>query len=75
MKISYAPFWKTIKKKGLSQYVLIYKMGIRNSLMHKLRHNLDIRLTTVADLCEKLDCNIDDIVELVPEKEAVSSSL
>ena len=46
MKISYAPFWKTLKQKGLNQYVLINKMGVRNSLVHKLRHDLDIRLTT-----------------------------
>lgn len=72
MRISYAPFWRTIKKKGLSQYVLINQMGVRNSLMHKLRHDLDIRLTTVVDLCEKLDCDIGDIVELVPEKEKIN---
>ncbi|WP_050636461.1 helix-turn-helix domain-containing protein [Candidatus Stoquefichus sp. SB1] len=67
MKISYAPFWKTLKQKGLNQYVLINKMGVRNSLVHKLRHDLDIRLTTLADLCEKLECRIEDIVEVVDD--------
>ena len=40
MKISYDPFWKTIKDKGLNQYILINKMGVRSSLIHKLRHEL-----------------------------------
>ena len=29
MKISYDPFWKTIKDKGLNQYILINKMGVK----------------------------------------------
>lgn len=71
MKISYDPFWRTIEEKGLNQYILINKMGVRNSLIHKLRHNMDIRLFTLADLCEKLNCKVEDIVEVVEEKETI----
>ncbi|KXU51576.1 MAG: helix-turn-helix domain-containing protein [Coprobacillus cateniformis] len=71
MKISYDPFWRTIEEKGLNQYILINKMGVRNSLIHKLRHNMDIRLSTLADLCEKLNCKVEDIVEVVEEKETI----
>ena len=71
MKISYDPFWRTIEEKGLNQYILTNKMGVRNSLIHKLRHNMDIRLSTLADLCEKLNCKVEDIVEVVEEKETI----
>ena len=71
MKISYDPFWRTIEEKGLNQYILINKMGVRNSLIHKLRHNMDIRLSTLADFCEKLNCKVEDIVEVVEEKETI----
>ena len=71
MKISYDPFWRTIEEKGLNQYILINKMGVRNSLIHKLRHNMDIRLSTLADLCEKLNCKVEDIVEVVEEQETI----
>jgi DNA-binding Xre family transcriptional regulator len=67
MKISYDPFWKTIKDKGLNQYILINKMGVRSSLIHKLRHDLDICVSTLSDLCELLQCKIEDIVELKEE--------
>ena len=67
MKISYDPFWKTIKDKGLNQYILINKMGVRSSLIHKLRHDLDSRVSTLSDLCELLHCKIEDIVELKDE--------
>ena len=71
MKISYDPFWRTIEEKGLNQYILINKMGVINSLIHKLRHNMDIRLSTLSDLCEKLNCKVEDIVEVVEEKETI----
>ena len=29
---------------------------------------MDIRLSTLADLCEKLNCKVEDIVEVVEEK-------
>ena len=68
MKISYDSFWKTIKDKGLNQFILINKMGVRSSLIHKLRHDLDIRVSTLSDLCELLQCKIEDIVELKEEQ-------
>lgn len=71
MKISYAPFWETLQKKGISQYALIHQMNVRTSLLDKLRHNSDIRLSTVSDLCEILNCRVEDIVEMIPEKEKV----
>lgn len=71
MKISYAPFWETLQKKGISQYTLIHQMNVRTSLLDKLRHDSDIRLSTLGDLCEILDCRVEDIVKMVPENEKV----
>lgn len=71
MKISYDPFWRTIKNKGLNQYILINKMNVRSSLIHKLRHNEDVRLTTLLDLCEILDCSLNDVVEFVKDEVVV----
>lgn len=70
MHISYQPFWNTLKKKGLNQYILINQFDVRSSLLHKLRHNQDVRLTTLLDLCELLDCSLNDIVEF--EKDEVN---
>ena len=71
MKISYDPFWRTIKNKGLNQYILINKMNVRSSLINKLRHNEDVRLTTLLDLCEMLDCSLNDVVEFVKDEVVV----
>ena len=52
--ISYAPFWRTLKKKKLSQYDLITKMDISSSLIQKLRTDKPITLKSIAMLCLKL---------------------
>ena len=71
MKISYQRFWDLLKEKGLNQYILINKFGVRSSLLYRLRHNMDLRLSTLMDLCEMLDCELNDIVEFVKEKQEV----
>lgn len=71
MKISYQRFWDLLKEKGLNQYILINKLGVRSSLLYRLRHNMDSRLSTLMDLCELLDCELNDIVEFVQEKQEV----
>ena len=66
--ISYDPFWKTLKKKELTGYRLNKSYGVSRSLLDKLKHNKDIRLSTLSDLCRILDCKVTDIVEIINEK-------
>lgn len=65
--ISYAPFWKTLKKRGLTQYRLIKDYNIDTKLLHQLRKDMIITLYTAERLCRILDCGLEDIVELVEE--------
>ncbi len=65
--ISYKPFWRTLEKRNLNQYVLCEQYEISRSLLDKLRHDKDVRLSTIDRLCEILDCSIEDIVEIVRE--------
>ncbi|MEG0365629.1 MAG: helix-turn-helix transcriptional regulator, partial [Coprobacillus sp.] len=61
---NYEPFWKTLKEKGISQYKLINEYGIRTSTLDKLRHNKNMEVMTLVDLCKILDCNIEDIIKV-----------
>lgn len=63
--IIYDPFWKTLKKKNISTYVLINEYKVSSSTINRLRHNMPVSTTTLNDLCEFLDCNISDILEYV----------
>ena len=63
--ISYAPFWKTLEHKGISQYQLIHEYNFSTGTLDTLRKNNSITLNTLHDICEMLDCDISDVVEFV----------
>lgn len=60
--ISYEPFYKTIKEKGITTYQLINTFGVSRSLIDRLKHNKHITTRTLDDLCGYLNCRIEDIV-------------
>lgn len=67
--ISYAPFWTTLKKKGITQYQLINNYNFSTGTLDTLRKNNSITLKTLEDICIMLDCEIWDVVEIIkPEK-------
>ena len=60
--ISYEPFYKTLKRKGVTTYKLINSYGISRSLIERLKHNKPITTVTINDLCTILDCDVKDIL-------------
>lgn len=62
MMISYEPLYKTLKEKGISTYKLINEYGISRSLLDRLKHNRPISTVTLNDLCNILDCKVEDIL-------------
>ena len=60
--ISYEPFFKTLKEKGLTTYKLINTYGLSSSLIDRLKHNRPITTVTLNDLCTILDCRVEDIL-------------
>ena len=67
--ISYAPFYDTLKKKGLTTYQLIRRYGISRSLLDRLKHDKPLSTVTLNDLCAILDCNIEDILKYEKDKQ------
>lgn len=65
--ISYAPLWKTLKEKGISQYKLIEEYGVDNAQLQRLRDNAVVKTITIDRLCQILDCRVEDIMEYVKE--------
>ena len=60
--ISYAPFYETMKRKGITTYQLIERHHISRSLLDRLKHNKPITTVTLNDLCRFLDCRVEDIL-------------
>ena len=67
--ISYEPFYKTLKNKGISTYKLINQYGLSRSLLDRLKHNKPISTVTLNDLCTFLECNVSDILIYVKDNE------
>ena len=65
--ISYEPFYQTMKKKGLSTYKLVNDYGLSRSLLDRLKHNKPISTVTLNDLCNILDCRVEDIMIFVKD--------
>lgn len=60
--ISYAPFYKTLLKKRVTQYQLMNKYYISNGTIQRIRNNQNLSLHTIENLCKALNCKITDIV-------------
>lgn len=67
--IDYSPFWKTLEKSDENWYTLTRKHRISDSTLSRLKHNKDISMKTVNDLCRILGCQISDICRYVPSDE------
>ncbi len=64
--IVYNRFWQTLANSEESTYTLIKKHNISSSTIDKLRKNKPITTTTINDLCRILNCNVEHILEYIP---------
>lgn len=60
--ITYEPFYKTLYKKNITEYHLIYKEGISANTLHRIKKGLPITTKTLDALCFILDCEVSDIL-------------
>ena len=56
-----------MKEKGITQYELYTKYNINRAQVHRLKHNMNVQTNTLDRLCNILNCNIEDIIEHVPD--------
>ena len=67
--ISYEPLFRTMKRKNISTYTLIEKMGFsRSTYYHSIKKGKHVNTNTLIQLCDLLECRIEDIVEHIPNK-------
>jgi len=67
--IDYTPFFKMLEEKNLNQYKILKLNLVSNSLLDKLKHNQNINLLTLEQLCIKFECEMTDIVRFTKETE------
>lgn len=65
--ITFDPLWDTLKKRGISQYKLIKEYNFSTGVLDRLRKNGNVTLNTLNDLCQKLNCSVEEIIEFKPD--------
>jgi len=65
--ISYAPFWETLKRKGVTTYMLREKHHISPNTLTRMKNNKYLSMRTVEDLCKILNCRLEDIAEYIED--------
>lgn len=64
--ISYEPLFKTMKQKKITTYDLIDKKGFsRATYYHSIKKGKHINTSTICQLCELLECEVQDIIQFV----------
>ncbi|WP_395547470.1 MULTISPECIES: helix-turn-helix domain-containing protein [unclassified Lacrimispora] len=65
--ISYAPFWETLKRKGITTYMLREKHNISPNTLTRMKNNKYLSMRTIEDLCKILNCRLEDIAEYIED--------
>ena len=64
--IVYDKLWVTMKEKGITQYKLMKEYHFSSGQLDRLRKNENVNTYTLNQLCEILDCTLDEIAEYIP---------
>ena len=67
MAVSYKKLWKLLIDKDMKKKDLCAAAGISHASMAKLGKNENVTVDVLVRICSALDCQIDDIMELVPD--------
>ena len=75
MKACYKKLWKLLIDKNLKRTDLKKLAGISSGSLAKLGKDENVSMDILQKICAVLECNIGDIMDLVPEKEEKSNNL
>ena len=67
MKISYNKLWKTLIDRKMNKTDLREKTKMGSNTMAKLGRDETISMDVMLRICEVLNCDVGDIMEVLPE--------
>lgn len=67
MAVSYKKLWKLLIDKDMKKKDLRIATGMTTTALAKLGKNEHVNTEILAKICKVLECNIEDIVEVVDE--------
>ena len=67
MDVCYNGLFKLLIDKGLKKTEFAKKVGISANTLAKLSRNEMVSMEMLVRICRKMECTLDDIVEIFPE--------
>lgn len=68
MAVSYNKLWKLLIDKKMMKKELAEQAGISPFTLTKMTNDDSVTTDTLSKICNALGCNIEDIVEVIPDK-------
>ncbi len=68
MPVSYNKLWKLLIDKNMKKKDLQQIAGVSASLVTKLGRGESVTTATLVKICNALNCDIGDIMEIVPDE-------
>ena len=68
MAVSYKKLWKLLIDKDMKKKDLRIATGITTTALAKLGKNEHVNTEILVKICKVLECNIEDIIEIIDEK-------
>ena len=65
--ISYRRLWETMRKQGVTQYVLINTCHISPGQITRLKRDESVSTHTIEMFCRILNCKVEQVMEYIPD--------
>ena len=69
MRVSYNKLWKLMIDKKMRKMQLKELAGIGSTTLAKLSKDEPVSMDVMARVCKVLECNIGDVMDILPDKE------
>ena len=69
MTVSYNKLWKRLIDLNMSKTQLRERAGITTNAMAKMGKNENVSTEIIFKICKVLECQVEDVIELVDEEE------
>lgn len=67
MRITFKPLWKLLIDRDMTREDLRRAAGLSPATIAKLGKDGNVTANVLLRICQTLQCNLEDIVEIVPE--------
>lgn len=74
MHISYQPLWNTLKERKMRKEDLRLAAGLTTNMIANMGKGKHISMETLLRICEALDCDIIDVIELEQDSDSANEA-